>query len=151
MLFRSDPIPLTWRLSPDTHRLYIGALPGQHQRVFTVPAGQNHITVDMPEWHYAWLTAFDGVLESPPTPPVQYRPVTAELVLGHLFSNAKEARWDLFHAPDVLFDPASLNIPQVLEWDGACVIIHTPRGDFSAEIDRSDAAKYLRSYVAARP
>src|SRR5688572_9888578 len=61
-------------------RIYTGATPHAGENVFVIPADARRAGVEVPDNHYAWITAFND-LESPPSPALKYKPVTGELVI----------------------------------------------------------------------
>lgn len=154
----ADNVSFTWRPNTESnlagYNLYLAPSVGivAEQSFFT---SGTRITVDMPPGYIAWLTAINTAeQESDPTYPLTYNPVVVELVLQgtkDLPDWVDVSRWELFRRPDAVFNPASVNIAQVLEMTRERVGIRTPLGHFKIGVDTTVGIKFFRSYVASRP
>jgi hypothetical protein len=144
----ADPVSFAWSPVPeaDEYRLYTTS--------GTFETTDTRITVDIPPDAQAYLVAVNGIGESDPTPSLVYHPVIVDLVLEHS-RNLPEffefTRWELFRLPDVLFDPASLNVKQVLEAVPGRVAVYTPLMSVKIGVTSDSGRKFFRSYVAVRP
>lgn len=78
----ADTVHLGWDYSDpiDHFRIYTGETPYKAQNVFVVSPEFRRAAVEVPGYHYMWITAA-GNGESDPSPALQYRPVTVELVI----------------------------------------------------------------------
>jgi len=149
----TDTVHFAWSYSDPIQefRIYTGATPHAGENVFVIPADARRAGVEIPDNHYAWITARNNAgLESLPSPAVQYKPVTVELVV----QQSKDLReWGgrvgvfIFRLPDAVLD----TVEQRLNITKTHVEVRVLGNTYRVPIPTAVGKKFFRSFVAAQP
>lgn len=131
--------------------IYTGPAPETPLNAFVIPPDLRQAGVEVPADHYAWITAvgFNGA-ESRPSPALQYKPVTVQLVI----QQSKDlVEWGgkigvfVFRVPVSIVD----TVQQRLSISKTHVDVRAWGSTYSAPIPTGLGKKFFRSYVAVAP
>lgn len=148
----ADPLYFTWRYNDpiDHFRIYTGAVPHVGENVFVIPSDARRAQVEVPDNHYAWITANDHTLESTPSAALQYKPVTVNLVI----QQSKDLReWGgqvaifSFRLPDAIAGTVGQRL-NITRTEIQVTVLGTT---YRAPIPTGAGKKFFRSYVAVVP
>lgn len=129
-------------------RIYTGAVPHVSQQVWVIPADARRAGVEVPDDHYAWITAInDAGFESEPSHALQFKPVIVRLVI----QQTKDLReWGgnvgvfLFRVPDTIVG----EVEQRLNITNTYVEVRAYGQVFRVPIPTGVGKKFFRSFVS---
>lgn len=148
----ADPLHFTWRYSDpiDNFRIYTGAVPHVGEEVYVIPADARRARIEVPDNHYAWITAVGNSMESAPSVALQYKPVTVNLVIQQskdLHEWGGQVAVFVFRLPDAIVGTVEhrLNITRT---EIQVTVFGTT---YRAPIPTGVGKKFFRSFVAVQP